>query len=296
MEIYPENLGPELGAAVRRHEPIPTSSEPRSVPYALSAMLLTLMLVFIVLTGFLVAGGQRGIGFLCGFLSLVILFAFIHEGLALAKVPTGQRHQHLSFALTAQEVQRLDVPQTSPFLRSYLNLAMAVIQTDVSDPEAQQEVRAALQTLGTTMFALPTEDPNIILDDPARLHAEAARLFDEADAEPDAVIGASLRRRAESQARRADTAAKTSLLLRRNQALRQETAEQMEALKTSLTAFRVGGQPSVPELADLAAGIQRVAREANAITEARAEVGTLLATPGRLREDTEPIQRQSVGG
>ncbi len=296
MEIYPENLGPELGAAVRRHEPIPTSSEPRSVPYALSAMLLTLMLVFIVLTGFLVAGGQRGIGFLCGFLSLVILFAFIHEGLALAKVPTGQRHQHLSFALTAQEVQRLDVPQTSPFLRSYLNLAMAVIQTDVSDPEAQQEVRAALQTLGTTMFALPTEDPNIILDDPARLHAEAARLFDEADAEPDAVIGASLRRRAESQARRADTAAKTSLLLRRNQALRQETAEQMEALKTSLTAFQVGGQPSVPELADLAAGIQRVAREANAITEARAEVGTLLATPGRLREDTEPIQRQSVGG
>ncbi len=183
-----------------------------------------------------------------------------------------------------------------PLTLAYLNLIGSVIRAEVSDPDAQKEVRAALQALGSTAVTLPVDAPNTVTDDPAALRTEAARLSAEADAEPDAVIGASLRRRAESLTRRADTSGKTLLLLRRNQALRQETAEQMEALQTSLTAFHVGGQPSVPELADLAASIQRVAREASAITDARAEVGTLLAAPGRAREETPESLRQSLGG
>ena len=93
------------------------------------------------------------------------------------------------------------------------------------------------------------------------------------------MIAASLRRRAESLLRRSDTAARTSLLLRRNRALREEVGEQIRALQTSLTALQVGGRQSVPELSGLAASIHRVALEANAVTVARAEVDTSSAGP-----------------
>lgn len=69
-------------------------------------------------------------------------------------------------------------------------------------------------------------------------------------------------------------------------------------MKTSLTAFRVGGRRTAPELADLAASIQRVAREASAITQARAEVESLIAAPYGSRESRDEPERgsQSVGG
>ncbi len=293
MEIYPENLGPELGAAVRQNREAPLSYlKVNPAPNVVGAVLLGDVLLTL---GLWLMSHDVSAWF--GTVSSVFLLgAYFKQTLASADVRRQWEQARAATPLREAEMHPRYFYYKEPLTLAYLNLVGSVIQARVLDPDAQQEVRAAVQTLGTTVFALPIEDPKTVVDDPARLQAEASRLSAEADAEPDAVIGASLRRRAESLARRADTAAKTSLLLRRNQALRQETAEQMEALKTSLTAFRVGGQPSVPELADLAAGIQRVAREANAITEARAEVGTLLAAPGRLREDTEPIQRQSVGG
>lgn len=292
MEIYPENLGPEISAAVQHERSLRQPNEPDVSSPATAGFTLLICAIAVMAVLWLFQAGA--VAFVCVPFLLLLVFILKLHFITPARVQVKQRRK--SARLVPAEVQALDTLQSGALLHRYLELVVEVVQTDVHDPDAQREVRTALQTLGTTAMSLPAEEPNAILDAPARLHAEAARLSAEADAEPDAVIGASLRRRAESLARRADTAAKTSLLLRRNQALRQETAEQMEALKTSLTAFRVGGQPSVPELADLAAGIQRVAREANAITEARAEVGTLLAAPGRLREDTEPIQRQSVGG
>jgi hypothetical protein len=126
---------------------------------------------------------------------------------------------------------------------------------------------------------LPTQGPEAVSDNPVALKDEAARLTQDAQAEPDSVIAASLWRRAESLTRRAETAARTLTLLRRNQALRAEVAEQIDALRTSLTAFQVGGRQSAHELADLAASIHRVAQEANAITTARAEIDTLLSLP-----------------
>lgn len=293
MEIYPENLGPEISAAMQKERGLEQQQESDVSSSAFAGFILVLLVSTVIAIALWAAGVNAAIS-MCVLVLLLTLLVFGQGFFAPAKVQAKQRRKQPH--LVPAEVQALDALQSDALLHRYLELTTDVIQTGVPDPDAQREIRAALQTLGTTVASLPAEEPRAESDDPARLQTEAARLSTEADAEPDAVIGASLRRRAESLMRRADTAAKTSLLLRRNQALRQETAEQMEALKTSLTAFRVGGQPSVPELADLAAGIQRVAREANAITEARAEVGTLLAAPGRLREDTEPIQRQSVGG
>ncbi len=293
MEIYPENLGPELSAAVQKKRSLRQQQEPSVFSFSLAGFILVMLVSTVIAIVLRAVGGSAAIS-MSVLVLLLTLFVFGQGLVAPARVRAKQRWKQAR--LVPAEVSALDVIRSDTLLHRYLDLVVEVAQTDLPDPNAQREIRTALQTLGTTVVSLPAEEPRAESDDPARLQVEAARLFDEADAEPDAVIGASLRRRAESLTRRADTAAKTLLLLRRNQALRQETAEQMEALKTSLTAFRVGGQPSVPELADLAASIQRVAREASAITDARAEVGTLLAAPGRLREGTEPVQRQSVGG
>ncbi len=300
MEIYPENLRPELGAAVQKERGLRQTDGPDTSLLIITGVIILLLLSATVFIGLLnmITAGEVVLGWL-GVVVAVPITLLVWK-FALSIMTAERKPVSTLPPLSLAETKALTVLQNDALLHSYLDLVGDILQTNVSDRDAQQEIRAALQTLGTTVVSLPAEQPRAASDEPARLRAEAVRLFDEADAEadaePDAVIGASLRRRVESLTRRADTAAKTFLLVRRNQALRQETAEQMEALKTSLTAFRVGGQPSVPELADLAAGIQRVAREANAITEARAEVGTLLATPGREREDKEQVGRQSVGG
>ena len=295
MEIYPDNLGPELEAEVYHNREAPLSYlAVRPASLVIGAALLCD--VFLTLGLWLMSSPP--LTEWLGICSVVFLLGgYIKQRSASAHLARLREQARLPAPVTDTEVHyRYFSYSAKSLVRNYLSLAASVIRADVSDPDAQKEVRAALQALGSTAVTLPDESPNTVIDDPAALHSEAARLSAEADAEPDAVIGASLRRRAESLTRRADTAGKTLLLLRRNQALRQETAEQMEALQTSLTAFRVGGQPSVPELADLAASIQRVAREASAITDARAEVGTLLAAPGRLQEDTTESLRQSVGG
>ena len=126
------------------------------------------------------------------------------------------------------------------------------------------------------------------------LRAEAQTQIENAQGETDAVIAASLRRRAESLLRRADTAAKTLLLLRRNRALRDEVNEQIKALRTSLTALQIGGRQSTPELSGLAASIHRVALEANAVTVARAEVDTLLSQPLQSVEEEPKAVRLRI--
>lgn len=165
--------------------------------------------------------------------------------------------------------------------------AVRALGTAIEDLPASAESSSMNSPLPlrTALADLPAPGPELISDDPDALKAEAARLTKDAQAEPDSVIAASLWRRADSLARRADTAARTLMLLRRNQALRDEVAEQIDALRTSLTAFRVGGRQSATELADLAASIHRVALEANAITTARAEIDTLLSQPQVL----EPV-------
>ena len=172
----------------------------------------------------------------------------------------------------------------------YLDLAQAVISLpDTNDETANREVQDAVTALGTAIEALPPEQ-TVVTDDPSALRAEAQAQIENVQTESDAVIAASRHRRAESLLRRADTAARTILLLRRNMALREEVGEQIKALGTSLTALQVGGRQSVPELSGLAASIQRVALEANAVTVARAEVDTLLSLPTQRLEEAQAVR------
>jgi hypothetical protein len=176
-------------------------------------------------------------------------------------------------------------------VQSYLDLALSVVKLPpMTDEAADREVRDAMTALGIALEALPPEQP-IVTDDPAALRAEAQAQIVHAQTETDDVISASLRRRAESLLRRADTSTRTLLLLRRNKALREEVGEQIKALGTSLTALQIGGRQSAPELSGLAASIHRVALEANAVTVARAEVDTLLSQP---RSVTDTLESQEI--
>ena len=278
MEIFPENLGTPLEAEVLRERAgefgeAPPFPLPNTIGIGfLACLLLTVLLWLIAATGLAIISTLATISLLVWYCNQALAYDPVASQVYLkgysARVPQSP--------LTTYEIQNQQRFRQDSLLKTYLDLATSITMAATPDAEAEHEVRNALQALGTTVLALPADDPKTASDDPTALRAEAAKLENEVQSEPDAVIRASLHRRAESLTRRADTAARTLLLLRRNQALRQETGEQMDALRTSLTAFRVGGRQSAPELAELAASIQRVAQEANAITAARAEVDTIL--------------------
>ncbi len=299
MELFPENLGPELEAEIRSERTArkkafrPQISIP--LPQTIGTWLLMSSVLMILFWWMQFLGVAVFFTFSTFFLFCIFLERALRwspsdeEVLGTSVLPKTSRQP-----LLAYEIQDLQRFRHDPLLRTYLDLAVSIVSAATPDAEAVREIRNALQALGTTVLALPADDPKTVTDDPLALHEEATDLERQAQMERDAVIRASLLQRSESLTRRAETATRTLLLLRRNQALRQETAEQIDALKTSLTAFRVGGRQSAPELADLAASIQRVAHEANAITAARAEVDTLVTEPYRTMTGSAPDELQQV--
>ena len=189
--------------------------------------------------------------------------------------------------LSGEEIKRI-CKDNDVLAQKYILLLQAIVATRTdTDARAQNDVRQAVRSLYSAIEKLPAQDADTAADDPAALQQEAQHIAAQADAEPDSVIRASLRRRAQSLSHRAATAERTDLLLRRNAALRAEVAEQMEALHTSLTALKVGATQGAGELAGLAASIQSVASAANAITGARTEVDSFLVAP----EENLPLQR-----
>jgi len=226
--------------------------------------------------------------------SIASVTAFCFGGTCLVLTVKGREAARLlKSPLLDYELCDLWKRETDPLAREYINLARSVLALPAThDAQAEREVADAVSALGTAIVALPPEPP-VAMDDPDALRAEAQAQEIAAATEADSVIAASRRRRTESLARRADTTARTILLLRRNQALREEVGEQVRALQTSLNALQVGGRQSAPELAGLAASIQRVALEANAVTVARAEVDALLSQPGAVGSEAQPV---GIGG
>ncbi len=232
------------------------------------------------------AFGSTALTLLCAALHLTPLAVFLGfsaviclSWYAALAVKAVNFTESLKRPLVYYEVEVVRQQAGDTLLQSYLDLVLSVVRLpDTKDETANREVRDAITALATAVGALPPEQV-AVSDNPPALRTEAQTQLENAQAETDAVIAASLRRRAESLLRRADTAAKTLLLLRRNRALREEVNEQIKALRTSLTALQIGGRQSTPELSDLAASIHRVALEANAVTVARAEVDTLLSQP-----------------
>lgn len=271
MDLYPHNLGERISREVRL-ERSQASLEPsdgvKPNSYGGWALgCLALAGLFWAMHGTVIVV----------FLVAVAAFCFVRYGfLALRALDADADRQK---PVSAYELQSVRQRASDALVQNYLDLARSVVSLPATkDTTADREVQEAITALGVAVGALPPE-LKVVTDDPAALRADAEMQVARAQEEGDAVIAASLRRRAESLLRRADTAARTLLLLRRNRALREEVGEQIHALQTSLTALQVGGRQSVPELSGLAASIHRVAMEANAVTVARTEVDTLLSQP-----------------
>ena len=188
-----------------------------------------------------------------------------------------------------------------PLLGMYLDLVWAAMNTAplaASQGDTERSAREALRALGGAIESLPPQTVDGLPDSHAKLQGIADRLASEATGESDPVVAASLGRRVEALRGQAETVARVRVLLRRNLALREELADQVGALRTSLTAAALGGDDSGPELAGLAARIRRVASEANAVTAARVEVDALLSQTSAhagVPAVQEEVRQQRVG-
>jgi len=189
--------------------------------------------------------------------------------------------------LTEAEVGALTDYVRDPLARDFLGVVQMILSLpDMAEPDAALNLRRALYALGEAIEGLPEQPTRVVRDDPAHLRRVASDLSDEARREADGVVAASLDRRAQSLSRRAQTVSNIALLVRRNQTLREEVSEQVQALHTSVSAFSVGSRQSIDELADLAASIQHVAAEANAIASAHMELEVSIQAGSGLTTGT----------
>ena len=262
MDISPQDLGEARRARVK------TPEAQRASPAPPVAALLVLAGVLL----FLLSGGGG-----VAHLTLLILTG-LGLKLLLAASFSWRRQRQASAALTPWQVQGLIAKARDPLEREFLGAVLAALRMPpLPDAAAAEEVRRALRALGAAIEALPATPA--LPQSAAKLDGWASSLRDEAAREPDPVVAATLRRRAETRQRQAQTASLVETLARRNAALRQELSDQLDSLQTSLAAFRVGGAWSVQEMADVAAGIQWVAIEANALAAAQVELGDALHAP-----------------
>ncbi len=300
MEIYPEDLGPRQCGQVMEHrlwcvgtDGASQAAAPTVLPFGRVQILPKRKLapVWQYLVGSLVATwlveGLFHFSFWGALLFCVIIALLrwqVRANLPMQK-DLAEPHKGTYARLTEAEISLLQNALLQkgcddPLLGMYLELVWAVMHLAplaTGQAETERNAREAIRALGGAIEALPSQTLDGVPDSHAKLRAAAARLASEATGETDPVVAASLGRRAEALRGQAETVARVRVLLRRNLALREELADQIGALRTSLAAADLGGDDSGPELAGLAARIRRVASEANAVTAARVEVDALLS-------------------
>ena len=327
MDIYPEDLGPRHCRQVLEDRlpyvskagnewagPTATPTvlpfgrvliQPRPEPASVWPTLGVALFAALVVAGAFHASFV-GAFFICAAIALVCRERW---GGRIRPMPSAQRGdtetQTGTYArLTGPEVTSLQnalVRQggDDPLLGMYLELvwaAMHLAPLATSREDTKRSAREAIRALGGAIESLPPQTVDGVPDSHAKLQASADRLASEATGETDPVVAASLGRRVEALRGQAETVARVRVLLRRNLALREELADQIGALRTSLAAAALGGDDSGPELAGLAARIRRVASEANAVTAARVEVDTLLSqTRAGVPAAEEEVRQQRVG-
>ncbi|MBV9848402.1 MAG: hypothetical protein JO250_01825 [Armatimonadetes bacterium] len=256
MDLSPQDLGETRRARLARPAPRRRAAA-RQV--AVSAV------AFLIL--FWAAGAH-------GFVALLLLTLLMTKLVAALICRQGGAIRKVG-PLTAAQVQGLMRRTRDPLEREYLNIVLAAMALPrIPEPTAEVPVREAIRSLGSAIEKLPPvpAPPHSA----QKLAGRAASLADEAEREPDPVVAATLRRRAEARQRQAQTTALIETLSRRNAALRQELSDQLDSLHTSLAAFGMQGVWSVGEMAEVAAGIQWVALHANALAAAQVEMDDSL--------------------
>jgi hypothetical protein len=166
----------------------------------------------------------------------------------------------------------LSDPLTGAYLE-LLRIITAMPNVEVADGDA---LRHAIQSLGATIWrlfeTLPSEhDVRADKDYPDYLRRVAARFTDEAQAELDPVVAASLRRQADSASSRIALAKRQAPTFHRIQVLRREIIGHIETLCTRCEVYVPGDTSFAEDIDALMATIKVVATNAGHIAATRDE-------------------------
>ena len=205
MKLYSQDLGERLNGEIQKQRLLNSQSQPKTTT---SNFFLGWILGGVALSGLFWAMQAFAVAVMGSIISLGLLGLYAYSTL---RVSDTSEYQH--GVLTSYELQSACHSATDTLTQQFLTLANAVVALSVTeDATAEREVRNAISALGLAVEALPPEQ-KVITDNPLALRAEAEAQNAGAQIETDVVIAASLRRRSDSLSHRADTAARTLLLL-----------------------------------------------------------------------------------
>lgn len=179
--------------------------------------------------------------------------------------------------VTAEEISLISKAETDPLKREYLGLVIKLVpMRPFQNATMEQSIRSAIRDIGSSVARLPGQPAEELLLNAETFREEASRLTMQAAHEGDAVVSASLQRQANARNQRAEAISRNSALARRNQVLRHEMAEHIQALKTMLDAATLEDGGDGHGLAALTENIQQVATEARSLIEAKKELALAL--------------------
>ncbi len=203
--------------------------------------------------------------------ALVTASGGLVSGVAAFYAPRAVLRRLIRTPVTVNDISTLcikPVQDGDDLEKAYLTAVATAVQHDVP-AEAQAGVRAALHSLGDAIDRLPAGSMKVI--DTHALRSEAREVHDKAQGEPDAVVAASLGRRADALARSADASERAGVIVARTAALRDELLAQTNALNMAILGL-TSGAVDVAGLSELAESVNAVAVHALAVGAARAEL------------------------
>ena len=271
MDIYPEDFEAAYCARIQQARGLLNGTLAGGGQYgflgamcgtALGIVLnLWLHIIPIIAGDFFVAGGAgTALGYVCGF--------FMDRN--------NYRKQSIK-KVTAQEISLVSKAETDPLGTEYLSLiSKLVLMRPFQNATMEQSIRSAIRDIGSSVARLPGQPAEELLLNAETFREEASRLTMQAAHEGDAVVSASLQRQANARNQRAEAISRNSALARRNQVLRHEMAEHIQALKTMLDAATLEDGGDGHGLAALTENIQQVATEARSLIEAKKELALAL--------------------
>lgn len=211
--------------------------------------------------------GKLAVGipfFLIGLLGLIIGFV----------LPALLLRDWARKPVTASELKALAEAQAGDILEvSYLELGRDLLMNPPQDEIAEQRLKDTYQALGEAIDRLPP--PGSVVADIPALHIELAEVQKALEAETDPVIRESRERRAvtiEQTIRSAERAERNN---RRVAALREELTSQVRALRLGFSD-RSESRQDTATLDTLAESVRRIQTEADALSDARAELDATL--------------------
>ncbi len=188
-------------------------------------------------------------------------------------------------------------PQKHTMEDAYFELLAEIQALNVSQVEAEAELRSTICSLSDAVAALPEVAP-VHEDEIRDLVVDAEGLLFKSKREPDQIIAESLHRQAEAAIRRARALQNAAKLARRTRTLREEVYRQIGALRASLPSYAQASQSvATGRIQELADSVTRVAQDAASVVAAQEELVQTLAPEWRVRTTVDEVapQVQRIG-